>query len=103
MSLILLFLIIKFFYVNSLVYTIDEKMESCNNGSKPYFDLSTINFTMITDTETVVNGKMIFLTTVGKEWRSGFYGERYDRGQWNLMMQKKMDDFCDHVLNPMDL
>lgn len=106
MFLILIFLavlVVHFCCVNSLVYTLEEKIESCNNGSKHFMDIDAMNFTMITDTETVANGKVKALTTIDKVWRVGFFGERYDRGQWNLMMQRKMDDFCNHILNPTEL
>lgn len=90
-------------FIHSLVYSIDEKFQSCNNGSKNYFDLSTLNFTMVGDTETNVDGKLKFIHKVNSKWRTGFFGERYDRGQWSLMFQRKVDDFCNHILNPMEM
>lgn len=83
-------------------FTIDEKIHSCNNGSLNYFDISTINITAINDTYTVVNGKLKILKLISRPWRFALIGERYDRGKWNLMLQRKVENFCDHILNPLE-
>lgn len=90
--------------VNSMVYSVDENIENCNkNTSKDYFDISHLSFTMISDTQTIANGKVKFLTTVDSDFRFGIIGERYDRGEWILMFQRKFRDFCHHIMNPIEL
>lgn len=84
-------------------YVLEEKIENCNNGSLKFLDISTIKFTMLNDSNTVVNGKWIFKKLVSSKWVASVYGERYDRGQWNLMVQKKYDDFCNYILNPTEM
>jgi hypothetical protein len=55
------------------------------------------------DSLTVVDGKMIVTKMISKKWRVYFKGERYERGQWSKMIERKFDDFCNHVLNPLEL
>lgn len=81
----------------------DEEMKVCNNGSKKYFDSSGVRITALNDTFMVINGKLKILKKISSPWQSVFYGERYDRGQWNLMFQRKFTDFCFHILNPVEL
>lgn len=80
--LLALFCILQHIFVNSLVYSVDEKMENCNNGSLRFFDLSTINITMVGDTETTVNGEIVFTQE---------------------MFKKTCDDFCFNLRNPTEM
>lgn len=103
------FLVISIFFwysikpIFSLDWSIDDKIEDCNNGSKRYLDISGLKLEIVSDNETVVNGKMIMTKKIDRPWQTGFYGERYNRGEWNVMLRKKVDDFCSEILNPAQL
>lgn len=84
-------------------YSFDEEIKSCNNGSKTFFDISNMKLTALNDTLIVFNGKTIVLKQISSPWPAILLGERYDRGQWNLMFQRKFNDFCMHILNPVEL
>lgn len=88
---------------NPLTYTIDEHLESCNNGSNIIYDLSNLNITMISDTETILSGVVTVMKTIDHVWRAGMYGERYDRGEWVLMFKKTIPDFCNNILSPTEV
>jgi hypothetical protein len=96
-----------FFYLTTQIFSlqlqVDDKVESCNNGSKPYLNISDVKFDIVSDSETVVNGKMIIMKNINGNWQTGFYGERFDRGEWLLKFQKHSDDFCNEILNPTQL
>lgn len=97
------------FYFLSLVdakiaFTLDERIHDCNtNGSKTFINCSGLNLTIVGDTETVWNGKFVIVKEIKNKWRMRIFGERYDRGTWNLMFQKTMVDFCYHILNPTEV
>lgn len=84
-------------------YTLDEDLTNCSNGSSGYIDVSTIKLTMINETHTVVNGKIIATKTIKSPWKAGFYAEMYDRGQWSLMYQRRLEDFCTVILSPLEM
>lgn len=87
-----------------IVFSLDERIDDCNtNGSLPFINCGGLNLTIVGDTETVFNGKVVFLKELKNNWRMRVFGERYDRGEWNLMVQKSMDDFCYHILNPTEV
>lgn len=83
-------------------FTIDEKFQTCNNGSLNYFDISTINITALNDTYTVFSGKLKVLKLISNNWTFSMIGERYDRGQWSLMLKKESKNFCDNILSPLE-
>lgn len=84
-------------------YLLNEDIENCKtNGSSNYLDFSTVKFTMVNDSLTVVDGKLIVAKHISSPWKSYFFGERYDRGQWSKMLEKNMQDFCNHILNPIE-
>lgn len=84
-------------------YTLDEDLRNCSNGSSGFVDVSTIKLTMINETLTVVNGKIIATKTIKSPWKAGFYAEMYDRGQWSLMYQRRLEDFCAVILSPLEM
>lgn len=84
-------------------YTLDEDLRNCSNGSSGFVDISTIKLTMINETLTVINGKIIATKTIKSPWNAGFYAEMYDRGQWSLMYQRRLQDFCAVILNPLEM
>lgn len=86
-----------------LSFTVDEKFYDCNNGSLRYYNLSSVKITALNDTYTVINGSIKVLKLVSNPWPFAMIGERYDRGRWNLMLQRKLSNFCDHILNPLEL
>lgn len=103
-----IFALILFFHKISQIfsltsYLLNEDIENCKyNESLSYLDFSSIKFTIINDSLTVVDGKLIVTENIKRPWQSFFFGERYERGTWIRMLQKTMPDFCNHILNPME-
>lgn len=92
------------FRSSSLIrYTLDEELRNCSNGTSRFMDISTVKLTMINETMTVANGKLILTKTIKSPWKAGFYAEMYDRGQWSLMYQRRLEDFCAVALSPIEM
>lgn len=87
-------------------FTVDEKIENCpeaQNEAKIY-DLSNFEIVAESDTETFLNGTIVFLHAVEAPWKMHIYSEMFHRGQWSVYaVDKKFTDFCSVMHNPNEI
>lgn len=85
------------FGYSKLRFVLEEEIEKCSD--EPWrADFSNFKLVMIDDVTTVANGTTVLLEELKSPWKMNFYGEMYDRGQWNKKFERKFDDFCKYNL-----
>lgn len=82
-------------------YLLEEEFKNCSNGSS-YLDVD-VKLHMVNETLTIASGKVVSSKRIEGPWKAGFYAEMYDRGQWSLMYQRKVDDLCTAMFNPLEM
>lgn len=80
-----------------LRFVLDEEITKCSDKLWQV-DISGFELVMINDTATVANGTAVIITEIKSPWKLIFYGEMFDRGQWEKKFERKFDDFCKYNL-----
>lgn len=96
--------LLAFPFFSSIVYGkiglfLDEDYEMCSQPGNEanMHDYTHLQILVLSDTEVFLNGSLSFLHEVL------IIIEKFTRGQWSLMMEKKYEDACKILRNPMDL
>lgn len=106
LSFVISALILCDFAMGKMQVMIDETFENCteSGAASGAFDFSKFELIAETDTAIYANGSIKFAREIKSPLKLRLFTEKFDRGQWNIMVyDKTLPNFCQSMHDPKEI